>query len=83
VNLQAIFKEIEGEKRFLGYSTVDYSSSDKSEVIVSTSEDELDNIIPDGVEGDWRDNKHKYYIDSEKQILFDKDYEPPKPTGGN
>jgi len=72
---------INEDDRATGYSNVDYSTSDEVSV-VETSKEELSSLV-EGVKGDYKENIRKFKIDNNDNIIFEKDYEPPKPTGGN
>jgi len=80
--MKLIFIEKDGVERFAGYSTVEYDSSDESETVIETSEDELDSKVPDSVEGGWRENRQQFKLDDSGSIVFDESYTPPDPTSG-
>ena len=59
-----------------GYTTVGFSTNKKDRTVVETSEDELKSLMPDSFEGNWRDNRRKFTLDSNGEIIFEKDYQP-------
>lgn len=80
--VNAIFKQKDGAERFVGYSTVDYSSNDDEEIVKEVSESELNGLVPDSFEGDWKDNRQYFKLDESGKIVFDESYEPQDDTGG-
>lgn len=78
--MKIIFKERNGARRYAGYSKIGYNS--EKEDVVEASEKELNKIIPESVEGDWKTNRRKLKLDESDNIIFDESYTPPEPTSG-
>jgi len=81
--MEAIFREKDGAERLVGYSKLEYSSSDDTKKVVKISESELDGLVPDSFEGGWKENKEYFKLDESGEIVFDEGYTPPEPTGGS
>jgi len=71
--MYAIFNS---DDRMTGYAKVPLSTGDENRTVVETSEEELKGLMPDSFEGSWQDNRRKFTLDSEGNIVFEEAYQP-------
>lgn len=77
--MKLIFEK-DGENRLIGYSEQEDSVTPEKETVL-VSESDLNQEVPDSVEGGWKENKRKFKLDDSGNIVFDESYEP-KDHGG-
>lgn len=64
--------------RLVGFGTKSIQTDNRE--VIEVSESELNELIPEDFEGDWRDNR-QYFKLEDGEIVFDEDYTPPEETG--
>ena len=59
----------------VGYATVNYNSSDEDEKAVEKNKEDLDNMLPDHIEGNWKKHSRGYILES-GNVSFSETYDP-------
>ena len=62
------------DDRMTGYTKVPLSTGDENRTVVETSEEKLEGLMPDSFEGGWQDNRRKFTLDNENNIVFEESY---------